>query len=360
MKKISKIIFPVLVLILINLNSYAVVLRLNNRTDLFQGPAGDDVYTSWGSVYAVAANGDTIIVEGSNINYGAVSLYKQLHIIGPGYNLTTQTTNPQYYAEEAAFSSIVIGNGAAGSIIEGVSFNSFITVDAIVDGLTLKKIKYQYTSNSSYKFEIKGDNITLEQSLIKFTSIYNAGYSGAINIAASASNVIIRNNIILRPYGGTVSYAIRGASGTSNLSIYNNTIVGNIRYVYNAAFFNNTFYYGYFYSENSGTYQNNITGYVTPPYSPSTYYSAYNVDMSNVYVNGSWATTDEDDWDFTSGSTPAHDAGVGGVGDHLGHMGGTNPYVKAGMPNRTAIYSANVPVSGSGGSIDIDFSSKSH
>lgn len=357
-----------LLFLLVNISLAQTVHRVNNRTDLSVAPAGTNVYNTFAAAHAAAVNGDIIYVEASPDSYGYISVTKQLHIIGPGFK--TSVNGTQQYTKTADFYRIAFSAGSAnGSKLEGVKVvpdpagaSSTCYISVAASNVVIKGV-YIYNNNASASGYIstEGNDITIEQCLLYNLSTVASGTYPCVYFT-SGTNTVVKNNIIIRE-GNTNDYAFRYATGGA--AVYNNTIVGLVRDVgANASFWNNIFYNGFFTGTNTGTYSNNMTFYSNPP-SEATYFdwdanTPSPLSATDVFVLPSSTTTVEANWDFAGGATPAHDVGVGGVGDHLGHMGGTNPYVKAGMPNIPAIYDATVPAVGSGASINISFETKSY
>jgi len=346
----TALITSILLFCLTSITLAQTVRRVNNRTDLHVGPvtgSSVNVYSTFAAAHTAAVAGDIIYLEGSPTNYGALSITKNVHVKGPGYAVNINGT--QQYTNSASVTSVTFSSTSDGASIEGVIATSTITVANGAIGITISKLRA--ASTTANVIAISGQNVTLEQCLLYNSSTLTSNYP--VSIASTASDVIIKNNIIIKQT--STANAIYNAS-LNAIAVYNNTIVGNVLHMRAASFDNNIFYDGDILGSYTGAYNNNITGKASPT---STKFTTTGVVMTNVFVSPSTSTTLEASWEFVAASgTPAHD--VGTVGNHIGHNGGTNPYVLSGMPSIPAIYQATVPSIGSGSTISITFKSKSH
>ena len=88
----------------------AGVITINNAT------VSPGQYSSIAEGIAAAATGDTLLVQGSVVNYGSFTLTKRLTLIGPGHNPTDrQNTMP------ATLDNITISSNSGGSRLYGFS-----------------------------------------------------------------------------------------------------------------------------------------------------------------------------------------------------------------------------------------------
>lgn len=140
--------------------SQATTLRVNN-TD----PSAP--YASINDAVNAATEGDTIMVEGSSIPYGDVTINKRVVLIGPGYWLKENgiITETGYSATVKTLTST-----EAGTVIMGMS--------------------------SNYRFEIKG-----AKTIIKKCNINSANYY-SIYLSTGADNCVITQNYLSQGIGG--------------------------------------------------------------------------------------------------------------------------------------------------------------
>lgn len=89
------------------------VITVSNR-------AGENaMFNSVQAAIDAAAPGDSILISGSDINYGSITVNKRLHILGPGYNPDKD------FPTRAQLGSISINADASNSSFSGLVFSSF-------------------------------------------------------------------------------------------------------------------------------------------------------------------------------------------------------------------------------------------
>ncbi len=310
------------------------VLRVNNTV----GSAAP--YTTIAAAVTAAGVNDIIMVEGSNTNYGDISIAKKVTIIGPGYFLA-ENLNLQATPLSALVNSIALNSGADGTSISGLIFTSPTTKFVInnVSNISL--------TNSFFN----GGNCS-------FTSIYLAGTGTNLRItnnfsettcgtpffilnAGSFSQVIVSNNF---------SYAGISTGATSSFIISNNTFGGFPGFptsidARNSTIQNNIFGLGGNISNGTGsTIKNNV---FVAAQSGVDATNLINQPLASLFVGLAGNTTDTQ-WRLKAGS-PAIGAGVGGT--DCGMYGGTTPYrpsgIAVGQPTITDyVFPSTVPKNG--------------
>ena len=125
-------------------------------------------------------NGDTLLVDGTNIVYAGLTSTKKLVIIGPGYLLTE---NPQSQANSLP------------AIVEGITFNPG-SEGSILIGMTFS------TNSSLHQPAIAADNI----------AIIRCYLTNGIRIISSINNLVILQNFLLR-YGISVNSSLYSFGG---------------------------------------------------------------------------------------------------------------------------------------------------
>ena len=131
----------------------AAIFQLNNN---YVSPGQ---YTTFAAAQTAAASGDTIMVHGSPVNYGVITISKVLTIIGPGHKPN------KFPSVTAEFSNININSNLAGIKIYGIKFN------------VLYDLNFAFLKNV--------DDLTIE-------NIFCTGY---ITIGADCQNIIIRGSV---------------------------------------------------------------------------------------------------------------------------------------------------------------------
>ncbi len=319
---------------------FAAVLRVNNT------PGVNAPYTTFAAAHTAAAAGDVIQLEPSNTSYGALTVTKNVTIMGAGYLLGTgQNTGLQYTALEASCDAVNFNTGSAGARITGMRILGAVTVSV--------------------------STITVERNIL-FTQDYSANYDITLTGGAGISNVFIRGNFM----NGL------SASGTvNNLNIANNIVYGTFDFSLPATA-NGLLTHNVFYTTSAGAY-NNIVIYnmlvtnnivaVTPNYNygpnavafpnPVTNNNTYtnnigsgtqfpnngltNVNnQQNVDYNTVLSLTGSDDGKYALLPAPSPGRGSGTAGVDMGIFGGSQPYILGGIPNAPTIYNLNSAVSG--------------
>jgi|AntRauTorckE5430_2_1112549.scaffolds.fasta_scaffold18729_1 hypothetical protein len=322
----TKTLFSIFFVFFFTLSVFAQnIITVDNST-----AAADSDYTSIDSAIANANIDDIIMVYGSPISYGTVTVNKRVKIIGVGYYLT-ENPNTQTTGSEAVIQNIYFQAGASGASLIGM-----------------------YLSSTT---SIQEDNIFLQRCRLNSVYIYN------------------RNGIIIDQ---CISGPIRNESGgsTTGLTVSNSSISA----IYSASntstnivsgtFLNNIFtHVGTSLPKNS-IYKNNIF-----TYSSSAYYTVRETG-GNIFSNNIWvqsqgpknlnngnsgvntgnlfgasaaalflgATGNSTDGQYQlKASSPALGAGQGGV--DCGIFGGTTPYVLSGIPPIPTIYELNAATS---------------
>ncbi len=297
--------------------AHSTVLRVNNT------PGINVPYATLTAAYNAAVNGDTIYLEGTVYDYGSLSIYKKLVIIGTGYYLT-QNPETQANINPSTVTTLYFYAGSSGCKVLGLTISSTFYIGATLQDFIVRRnyIGSLYNAASSVT------NCYFEQNMI-------------FSATGQFLNTLFRNNFM------------NSSSLTSNnttLFLYNNVF-------YNASFImaqckNNIMYGG-------GTFTNcdllnNIGSGLQFPVGNG---NQQNVNMSNVFLcyTGCGAYAPDAAFQLKVGS-PA--IGAGSNGEDCGMFGGTDPYVLSGMPPIPAIYYFNYNFNNS--TINVDMKVKSH
>jgi hypothetical protein len=202
-------------------------------------------YTTWSAVHAAASSGDTILIQGSSINYLTLQLQKRLTLIGPGHS-NVDKQNPQ----RAFCDYIEFSTGSTGSKVYGMEsqymYNSAANIDSV--GIYNCKITtYLYhnqhgcnywiidgcvftnTGINAHAQSYQNGDMTYRNNIFNghFTSFNGAyiGYNYILNnifLGTSGSSFqycnyfYVNNNIFYR--GGIQPFATNGISFSNNLS----------------------------------------------------------------------------------------------------------------------------------------------
>lgn len=316
-----KTFFTLLIIILTAFTANSKIVYLNNNLEAPK--ISENLYTNWADAYASASAGDTIYVAGSALNYGPITLTKQLLLFGPGYFLS-ENPNTQVNKLNAAFGDIVFDDGSQGSKLIGIScsgsagYDVYIRINnVVISNCYLQNTLFIYRSDDA-----NINNVTVKKCYLKHIA-NSAGYDGVFNIFTFTNNIV----------GGSFSIP----NGSEGIIAYN-------------LFLNNTFQTGVNSSFEiaNNIYLNSNTDYYTikPLPDASVHHNisltgAFGSDNNNftapestLFTSDANATTDGQY--MLSETSPAK--GTGSNGTDIGPFGGPDPYRLSGLPNLPNIY----------------------
>jgi len=282
-----------------------------------------------------ASPGDTLLISGSEINYGSITVDKELHLIGPGYNPDKDL------ALRALLGSISINAASSNSSFSGLVFSTFSDTQWAsgirIIGCDFSSLQaWTNFSNLLSKEWLIANNI-IRSSISGFGSTYgdhefiirNNILFGSIN---GFSNSIINNNLFLQ-----------GGQAFSSLNVcilYNNIFYGkNPAGATNSVFSNNiTFETGSDvlpYDNNTGG--SNLIG-VDPQF----------VDVPNTPGN-IFSSNFSYDWDFSL-AEGSQGINAGSDGADVGLFGGFgfNPSGEPALPVVTSFTIINAVINPNG------------
>jgi hypothetical protein len=317
------------------------IITVDNSTAI-----ADADYTSIDSAIANANTDDIIMVYGSPISYGTVTVNKRVKIIGVGYFLT-ENPNTQTTGSAAIIQEIYFQSGASGTSLVGMYLN--------------------------FRTHIQEDNIFLQRCKLNEVRIYN------------------RNGVIIDQCFSN-SYIVNMAGGNTTGLIVSNSVFS---YIFTASTseviaggFTNNIFTGYAnvnqLPENS-TYKNNIftptqsSVYIINPVGGNVFFnniwiqsaSAFNINgnsgsnTGNIFGASSTTLFEGAAGNSTDGqyqlkaTSPALGAGQNGI--DCGIFGGTTPYILSGIPPIPTIYQLNAATSATtSGGLQVEIKVKSN
>jgi len=294
----------------------AITYRVNNQ--LTSNPSAK-IYTTLQAAHDAAANGDTIMIDGSpEAYYDNFTVTKRLVIKGPGYFLDE---NPGISANKITVQisgQITFGSGSANSLLMGI-VSPFNYVSIEVNNITIRRCNLVYVAiNQSIQ------NTTITECYFPGASYNSIGANVVTNLIVS--NCIIRGTISLQPGStGTFLNNIFTAASVSiptGFVMKNNIIFTTEKTGYSLPALDAAVTYNMSISDHFGTANNNKA----------------NVTESALFVGALTASTDGK-WKLKAGS-PAIGAGEGGA--DCGAFGGQQPYILSGLPVGPTIYELGV------------------
>ena len=307
MKKLTFVL--ILVIFSLTENSlYATKWRVNNSGVPADFTTAQAVINS-----SSVMNGDTVYFESSMTDYGNMTLTKRLVVIGPGYFLS-ENDSTQAEMKPATLSLVIFTDGSQGSIIKGMTFVSYTSIQ--VSRITLEN------NNLSDLYVSGGTGHIIIRNYIYYVIINN-----------NSDNVLLCSNIITRSA--------------------NNNLYPSISMSYASATIMNNIFLGYIYISNS-IFRNNISLSTSAPdcfvptncliennIGASTQFGTengnqQNVDMSTVFMN----TGSTDGKYILKAGSPAIGAGTGGT--DCGIFGGNYPYQLSGIGSMPSVWYMNM------------------
>ena len=296
-----------LIALLILLNSFATIRRVNNNSGIIA--VTNLVYTSLDVAIGDASNGDTLYIEPSTTSYPLTGpLVKRIVFIGDGYQKGTNANliSPLSFSlnESVISTNFSINTGAANSAFLGLRINGEITVNT--PNILFKRCSFNSFSSGGNLFLNSSANI-VEQ------CFFNLGGFGHVDINGNGSGNIFKNCIMQDAMISQVNPLVDqcflgGVQGIVN-GTFTNCIVG-INNVYSVGT-NSTFSFSIRIGSVFGTPgSNNIE----------------NAVLANIFESSN--PTLDKDYRLKVGS-PA--IGIGTTGQNIGPFGGTDPYRLSGQ-----------------------------
>ena len=133
----------------------AKILRVNNTT------GSGAPYTTINDALEVAETGDTIMVDGSNTNYGNVAIDKRIVLIGPGYWRTENGISAEG-AVDAQLGTVTLSTTAEGTVLRGLHMTGTVKVDSSKTIINRCHLEKATTLKST------ADNCILHQNFIHY------------------------------------------------------------------------------------------------------------------------------------------------------------------------------------------------
>lgn len=300
--------------------------RVNNN------PAIDADFSDITAAIAAAGEGDTLYIEGSQYNYGDVTLDKPLVLIGPGYFLT-ENDSTQANQSSAMIDQFTIDPAAAGSTVYGLEFYDWVYIDAS----NIIFSRNWMVDNHNIDCWFAGSNDIMN---VVITQNYLSNINGGNKLA---NGLVISNNYVRTDIsvGANQSAIIYNNVVGKTISAYNSVVKNNINTSNSAVF-------GGYYDGGNNIWEYNIADFLKWGVPPGVG-NIGGIAPIDIFVDydGSLGYSSDGKWQLKEGSIAI---GYGEDGMDCGIFGGTSPYILSGMAPVPHIYEAIVPVSGSAAS----------
>jgi hypothetical protein len=295
------------------------ILRVNNT------PGVNAPYTTLAAAITAAGVNDIIMLEGSSVSYGSVTIAKKVTIVGPGY-LLNENLGLQATSLPATIRTMTLNAGAEGTSVSGVTFD--VTAGGsggnclTINGVGNVAITNCYWVNSSIVLTGTANNLAFIGNYLTAVFAAAATYTGTI----FTNNYIgIFENTAASPFTVTNNVIERNNSAVTGNEFRNCDVRNNI-FVSNAPIFNGT----------GSLFKNNV--FVATALHASVIADGTNMlgaVLANIFLGSAGNTTDTR-WKLKVGS-PA--IGFGESGVDCGMYGGGTPYrpsgIKVGQPTIT-------------------------
>ena len=305
-------------------------LTVDNSSTL----SGDDIYADLATAHAAARDGDTILIYGSNLPYGNLTVAKRLVILGPGYLLAENPNTP--ISGTAIMANLIIDGGANNSTNPGVNGGGAGTE---VRGLSLTQYSGSGVQVSANDVVVSGNeinsisvsnnevtSITVIQNYLISNFTYFGGHPGITNLTFR-NNIVNFNFSLPLNSGGSISHNLF-LGQNFNVASFNGPIQSNIATSTNATGFtftstgnqvrNNTAANGQFGSDNG----NNTAA------------------AADLFVG---ATGNSTDGQYQLKATATAAKGTAHDGTDRGPFGGARPYILSGVPDLPVILYLELP-----------------
>jgi len=330
--KFSKMKNSILTFLLI---SFAL-LSVSAQDTLYLDYNSDDPlhYKTFAEAIEAATAGSTILVQGSGVSYGDITIDKEVYINGPGFYIGENPGTENMSTATAKFGAVTVNIDGAKSHLNGLDITGICTIKGAGTYIQRNRIKAVRIDNAN--------DVTIGQNDIHNYIQGCAGFVteiGGLYITGNCDRVYVHNNFIngtdcqIDPAFSVVS------SSTSTCTFKNNIMRFGGKYS-NSVIENNIIIAGNTPSvaeNNKNTYYNNIFLGDKPGL----------VGVNNNQINAGTL----DDIFTREGKTLTRFTikddsvakGAGKDGTDAGIFGGGEPFVPSGIPGIPTVYSIEIP-----------------
>lgn len=315
----TKALFFVTVFLALSLAGFATVYTVSNNS------SGGSQYSSLLAAYNGAVNGDTLIMEGTNIAYSLPHYFhwnKSLTVIGAGFNTDKQLFKKTIITEgQDWWLYFELASGSAGSSFYGIAFSSPVDFVENASNITFENCEFQQS--------LRTNNVNCNNLIIR-NCIFNPDNGENINLPSTASSNILLINCVFD------GYIVGNNNTTSNLIIENclflSTYTGDLLPGINNASISNCIFMNKFPSGTTNCiYLNNIcrVAGTLPPNGNTGSGNIENADPQLVSYAFDTFYDPTHDYDILAGS-PCELTGSDGT--DIGIHGGTSKFSEQGEP----------------------------
>lgn len=310
---------------------FAATLRVNNTAGTSPN------YATIQAAISAAADGDTILIEGSTTAYAPFDLInKRLTLVGPGYSLASNLGTPanKLGAIVSGGSSYIrtqaeSAGSANGTLVMGLEFQGALYLEAC-NNVTIARCQF-FSSNNIVYLHVQGSDNIIRQCNFRAGYRINFGHPTIVPSGNRIENCLMPDVELMMAGGITppIYYLrnnlLRRISGDASVVAENNILINEMSDAFpNGTFRNNLFY-------------NRIPDFLNGS-GNITFTSA-----STIMGNFNYPSLNDNRYLLSplSAANPAYNAGTDGT--HIGPFGGANPYVLSGVPPLPTIDELSVP-----------------
>lgn len=162
----KKQLFILIVLIISVLRVQATVRTVSNH------PSGGAQYSTLAAAYAAASNGDTLILEGTDITYQpnfgtGVAWAKSLVVIGAGFNPETSSGKNSRISSSGGYTVLFMSSGSSGSKFYGIEFTNAFDITESTSNIVFEDCKFNYYFDLT---SVSFTNVTFYNCIIDYDS----------------------------------------------------------------------------------------------------------------------------------------------------------------------------------------------
>jgi len=332
--KFSKMKNSILTFLLISFALFSVSAQ---TTLILDNSSNDPMhYKTFAEAIEAATAKSTILVHGSGVSYGDITIDKEVYIKGPGFYIGENPGTENMSTATAKFGAVNVSIDGGGASLSGLNIEGICTIKG-------EKTVVQRNQIRAVKIDNANDIIIGQNSIYGFIKDCSGSGSeiGSLHITGNNNNIMIHNNYI-NGKGGCLGFD----DPLSVEASANSTIT----------FKNNVFLFGGSFS--NSVLENNI---IIDGNTPDINDNNKNVYHNNVFlkskpgligVNNNITNAGSLDDIFTrEGKTLTRFTirddsiakGAGNDGTDAGIFGGAEPFVPSGIPGIPTVYSIEIP-----------------
>ena len=201
----------------------------------FNAPQGDNIFSTIQEAVDASGSGDIVYIQPSPTSYGSVTLEKQVHLVGIGFNLDKDAPHISQMTDIVFQNNVDNTNNPSNSTITGLKIRDIYiikqngTANYTLEGVEISNNEIREIQNACCGTYMPTNNLELSGN----------SFSQEVQFMNQATNVLIRNNLFesgvyffsTSPNSGIVSnnlfYApLSKYSQGDNLIVQNNNFIG--------------------------------------------------------------------------------------------------------------------------------------